>query len=322
MKRFVAVAAAAALLVGAVFVGPVQADETKEAPALVQMGEKLPAPGELIMKDGTDEGFKKPGEVLARALKAAKEDKLADLKACLLKEGRDSADEESWDGGDDKLTNLQVLAKFLKSVGEEVGNASAQNTVGTYAVIPVKSAKGTHLVRMVLEDANEGAEVPEGEEAPKAKPNWYLGNYRLSELDVDYGSPQIAELREAIKKGDAAKLKERISEWESQTLELLSGVQEGVDPYALLAKRLQKIGEMGEKPTVLLNRYTNSVAYWFHSDKGDAFLCLRFDQDFDWQNNTRNTKVMLDLPSISSFHTNAAGQFSGWVANYDWMQWK
>lgn len=306
---------AAALAMSFAIVSPASADENKGSGAQLLKGE-VPAASELKIKDGTAEGHKSPLEVVKKAVKAAKAGEMATLKACIAADARDYLDEKSWDS-DKEETNLQMIAKIIGGWTEENLMQLEQGKVGNYAIVAVKNGEMAHIVktsRVAPEDKEESA-------GGKKVHNWFLTSGSPYEYRIDYNAAGVKTIREAIQKSDGAKLKENLQEWQTNTLELLKGVQEGVDPYDLLAKRLNKIISNGgetAKPRLLLNRYGSSVAYWFSSEKADTFLVLQFWEDYDWESGKKFTKVTIDLDSTSNFHKDAAGTFTNWVSDYEW----
>jgi hypothetical protein len=279
---------------------------------------KVPAPSELKVKEGTAEGHKSPVEVVTKAIKAAKADENATLKACLANWAAQQADERSWSAGNDKgLTNLQEVARLLAAMEVENMVLLEQNTAGNYAVVAVRRGDAMHMIRTVRE-------APENEEGTKDKKvqNWMLVSCYASDYRVDYNAPGVKAIRDAIEAGDGVKIKEYIEEDQRATLELLREVQEGVDPYDLLAKRLKKIIKNADKPKILLSRnnsgFQNVMAYWFHKEGSDTFLVLSFQDEWDWESKKHSTKVLLNLREISQFHTNAGDYFKQFVADFDW----
>lgn len=304
---------AAALALSFAIVSPAHADtdEGKGSGAQLLWGE-VPAVKDLVIKEGTAEGHKSPTEVLTKAIKAAKAKDMAGLKSCIAEDARAYLDEKSWDG-DGEQTNIQVLTGILAAWNEEQMMALEQGKVGNYAVVVVKNGDMAHLVKAMRI-------APEAEDDKKVY-NWFLASGSPYEYRIDYNAPGVKAIREAVGKSDGAKLKEHLDEWQTSTLDLLSGVQEGADPYDLLVKRLNKIASNGgenAKPRLLLNRYSNAIAYWFSSDKGNTFLVLSFREELDWETNKRSTKVTVDIDSTSNFHKDAGNTFTGWVSDYDW----
>ncbi len=279
---------------------------------------KVPTPSELKVKDGTAEGHKSPVEVVTKAIKAAKADDMATLKACMANWAAQQADERSWSAGNDKgRTNAQEVGGLLAAMDSENMMLLEQNTAGNYAVVAVRRGDALHMIRTVRE-------APENAEGAKDKKvqDWKLVSCYASDYRVDYNAPGVKAIRDAIEAGDGTKLKEYIEEDQRATLELLKDVQEGVDPYDLLAKRLKKIIKNADKPKILVSRnssgFQNVMAYWFHKEGSDTFLALSFQDEWDWESKKLRSKVLLDLREISQFHTNAGDYFKQFVADYDW----
>lgn len=319
MSRMLLWAGAAALAVGTAVV-PVTADEHSDAK--LGLLAEVPAPKELKIKDGTAEGHKTPAEVLGKAIKAAKADEMETLKACLGKDAARNADYDYYGGfGEEKgSTYLKAFGKLLAAYDDKAENFKTmeQGTVGNYAVVAVRKGEAVHMVRCVRE-APEDAD----KEGGKKVYNWFLASCTPSDYRVDYNTSAMKTFRETLDSGDVAKLKEFIQEQDTPTLNLLKDVQEGVDPYGLLMKRLQKIGKNAEKPVLLLSRwgsgYENQVAFWFHSDTADTFIVLRFrDDSSDWENKKYQTKLYLDLYNIAEFHKDAGDHFKNFINDWDW----
>ncbi|MBX3474273.1 MAG: hypothetical protein KF754_07810 [Planctomycetes bacterium] len=322
MRKLAFLACAAALTFGYAAIGTVQADDLagKASETLKAQDGKLPKAAALKTNDGTDEGHKSAQQVVAKAIKAAKDKKLGDLKACLSGDARRNADEKSWSSSDGS-THLQELAKTLATYSDEGQSLLKQNTVGNYAVVMCSSPLGTHMVRAIRE-AQEG-EAKEGEEPKKGPENWYLTSYQANDYETNYNSPQVKQIIDVINKGEVSKLKEFLDPWETQGLELLAGVKEGADPYDLLAARLKQIITNGEgKPTLLLHRYSSEVAFWFNSEKGDTFIVLSFWNETDWDTKKKSTTARISFNNTAQFHKGAANTFEGWVDNYDYSRWK
>ncbi|MBZ0137895.1 MAG: hypothetical protein K8I27_16185 [Planctomycetes bacterium] len=312
MKRILLAGVAAGALSMA-FIAPVIADEAGATAGKVELvaQDALPKPGELKVQEGNLEGHKKPMEVYLKALKAAKGGDMAGLKGCFQPDSQDYLDEASWESdGDEEQTYLQVMAKILKGYSEE-GVLREQGKVGNFAVIAVKNGEAVNMVKLV----REGKWTEEGE-TPK---NWYLASYSSSDYRTDYAAPGVKSIKDAIEKGDVAKLKEHLDEWQTKALDLITGVEEGVDGYALLLKRLQKLNNAEVKPLFILNRYDSTMAYWFHSDKGDTFLVLRFMGDtYDWETEKKYTKVQIDISATSDFQKDPAETFKNFVQDWSW----
>ncbi|MBK9976167.1 MAG: hypothetical protein IPP14_15450 [Planctomycetes bacterium] len=315
MHKFALMACTAALALGFA-VNNVHADPVAEA-AKAQSGDKLPKLAELKINDGTDEGFKAPADVVTKAIKAAKESKMADLKLCLNGDARNRADEKSWSSSEGN-TNLKELQTVLATFSEEGMQTLKQGTVGNYAVVLANSPMGAHLIRVVREQIE--LEAKEGEEAKKLPYNWYLSSYSSDDYQINLNAPNFKEIIEAINKGDVTKMKEFLEPYETQGLELLVGMKEGVDPYDLLIQRLKKIITNGQgKPTVLLNRYSSEVAFWFNSEAGDTFIVLNFwTETTDWKTKKKQTVARIGFSRTAEFHKKAGPAFKGWVNDYDW----
>jgi hypothetical protein len=310
-------AGAAVLLLSIAAISTTIAEEGEPGKATL-VADSIPAPGSLKVSEGVAEGHKSPLEVYKKAVAAAKAGEMDKLKACFNPNNADQLDQESWDNtGEEKLTNLQVMANTLKGYADD-GQQRAQGVDGDYAVIAVKNGEAVNLVKCT----RVAKWTEEGEEKDK---NWYLSSHSAYEYRIDYNAPRVKEIRDAIEKGDNEKLKEFLDSYQTQVLDLISGVQEGVDPYALLMKRLQGIGGgKGSKltPTLLLNSWSTDMAYWFHQDKSetaeasDSFIVLQFWEDYDWQTDKRFTNVRINLSSTSEFHNKPAETRKNWVQ--DW----
>jgi hypothetical protein len=275
-----------------------------------------PAPKELTAKEGTAEGHKTPLEVAAKAIKAAKADQLATVKACLGKWAVRNADDKSWDSGAQDQTNLQAVATLLAAMEADGLAQLEQNSVGNYAVVVARRGDAMHLIRTVRE-------APEKEDADGKKPhNWMLATCMSHDYRVDYNAPGVKAIRDAIGAGDTAKLKECIDPDQTRVLDLLADLQEGVDPYALLIKRLQKIIKNSDKPRHLLARqmsgFQNVMAFWFHAEGADTFLVLNFIDEWDWETKKHSTKVHINLDYVGYFHRDPGDQFKQFVSDYDW----
>ena len=287
--------------------GAVHADREQ---GLAQFEEKLPRQSELKVGDGADAGHKSPLEVVARAIKAAKEGKLAELKACLDTDGKRNADENSYMG--EGRTNLKEIALYLASYNDEGLKQVAQCTVGNYAIVLCQSPLGTHVVRTVLEGQQQPAK---GEEESKPGPkNWYIRYSMLQDFEIDVNAPAVKKIIDAINKGDPAGLKEFLDPFESRTLDLISGVREGVDPFELLARRLRTIiSNGGAKPVMLQNIYSTEVAFWFSAEGKDTFIVLNFNSMSSFEDKKKSTEVHVSLSNTASFHAEPASQYSSWV---------
>ncbi|MBE7492319.1 MAG: hypothetical protein HS108_11255 [Planctomycetes bacterium] len=326
MRKFTLLACVAAMTSVFGAASLIQADkapgtDTGRDGALLIQDRKLPTPKDLKIVEGTDEGHKTPLEVVTRAIKAAKDKKLADLKACMNDDGRRTADEKSYALGSDNMTNLQHVAKVLASYKDEGLTVLNQGTVGHYAVVMCQSPLGTHMVRVSRQGLQIQGKDGKNEKGPQ---NWYLSNYGPDEYQRDYGSPKVKTLIDAINKGDVAKLKEFLQQHETSGLDLLVGVKEGADPYDLLCQRLRSIINNGEgRPTILISRYGNNAAFWFHSEKGSTFIVLNFWTEYeDWESKKLTTEMRVSFGETARFHTYAADAFKNFVEDYDYSNWK
>lgn len=307
MKRIL-LAGVAACALSMSFTSPVIADEDTKTELVAE--DAVPKPTDLKFLDGTNEGHKKPMDVYLKAVKAAKGGDMAALKSCFRLDDRDDLDEtNSWDGGE--KTYLQWMGDILKGYSEE-GMVREQGKIGKYAVIAVKNGEAVNLVKVVLEGKRDEKTWEEG---PR---DWFLASYRPMEYRIDYNAPGVKAIRDMIDKGDVAKMKEYLEEWQTKTLDLITGAEDGVDGYALLMKRLKKITSSEAKPIFLLGRYDTALCYWFHSEESDTFLVLRFTEQQDWQTDKRHTEVKLELDKICDFHRDAGKAFRDFVGDYDW----
>lgn len=280
----------------------------------------IPAPSTLKVNAGVAEGHKSPLEVYKKAIAAAKAGEMEKLKSCFNPNNLDYIEEESWESeGETKLTYLGAMAATLKGYSEE-GKELSQGAVGDYAVITVRNGEAVNLVKCV----RVAKWTEKGEEKDK---NWFLSTYYANEYRIDYNAPGVKGIRDSIEKGDVEKLKEYLDPWQTQVLDLISGVQEGVDPYALLMKRLQTMGGGKDSkltPTVLLDRSGTRLAYWFHQDKtetaeaSDSFIVLQFWEDWDWQTDKKFTNVRIDIAATTEFHKNNAETYKNWVQDWSW----
>lgn len=301
-------AGVAACALSMAFTTPVIAEEEGKIELVAQGA--LPKPTELKIGEGTLEGHKKPMEVYLKAVKAAKAGEMDTLKGCFLPDEQESLGETSWEGDGDK-TYLQIMADILKGYSEE-GQVREQGKVGEYAAIVVKNGEAINMVRVVL----EGKRDENWNEGPKS---WYLASYSSTDYRTDYNAPDVKTIRDAIEKGDVAKLKEYLDEWQTKVLDLVSGGEEGTDGYVLLVKSLQKLNKKDVKPVIVLNRYVNSLAYWFHTEQGDTFIVLRFMGDmYDWETEKRYTQVQVDITTTADFKKDSSETFKNFVADYDW----
>lgn len=311
-------AGAAALALGAA-VAPVTAD--KHAEGRMTLLEEVPKPKELVSKDGTLEGHKTPLEVVKKAIAAAKGDKLDELKACLAEDPRkNDADREFWGMGEEKgKTNLQVSAKLIAAFDAEKTKQLEQGTKGNYAAVIVQNGEAMHLVRTVRQAPKE----EKGEDSSKRKEyNWFLSSCDPADYRLDFNTPQLKAFRDSVTSGDVAKFKEFIDENQTRGLDLLKDVQEGVDPYALLIKRLQNSMKNAERPNWMFARWDTwgnvRVAFWFHGEKSDTFVVLRFKNEPDWETKTYSTKLQLDLDTTAGFHRDAGNEFKNFINDWDW----
>lgn len=314
MNRILVAAAALVLLSVTVL-----ADEGQSG-KMTLASDKIPAPSTLKVNAGVAEGHKSAIEVYKKAIAAAKAGEMEKLKSCFNPNNLDYIDEESWESeGETKLTYLGAMAATLKGYSEE-GAERSQGAVGDYAIITVKNGEAVNLVKCV----RVAKWTEKGEEKDK---NWYLSTYYASEYRIDYNAAGVKAIRDAIEKGDVEKLKEYLDPWQTQVLDLISGVQEGVDPYALLMKRLQTMGGGKDSkitPTILLDRSGTRLAYWFHQDKtdtttaSDSFIVLQFWEDWDWQTDKKFTNVRIDIASTTEFHKNSAETYKNWVQDWSW----
>lgn len=280
----------------------------------VQFQEKMPKQSELKISDGAEAGHKTPLEVVAKAIKAAKEGKLADLKACLDSDGKRSADENSYQG--EGRTNLKEVSLYLAAYSEEGLKAVAQNTIGSYAIVLCQSPLGTHVVRAVL----EAQELPakEGEEAKPGPKNWYIKYSMFQDFEIDVNAPQVKQIIDAINKADAAKLKEFIDPFDARLYEFIAGVKEGADPFEMLALKLKKIINTGSKPVMLYAYYSSEAAFWFSHEGKDAFIILSFRSETDYETKKKSTEVKVGLTNTASFAAEPSSQFNGWTQNWNW----
>ncbi len=215
----------------------------------VQQDEKLPAADALKVNAGTAEGRKTPTEVVASAIKAAKDGKMDVLKGLWTKDNQQYLDNESYYKGQD-IKSIDAVAVVLASFDAAKLKEFAQNTIGNYAIVMHNTeSTGMRLIRTVYE-----------------KKNWCLRDYWIDEYLRDY-SAGLKQTREAIEAG-GAKLKERLDTYETDTLDLLSGVQDGVDPYDLLAKRLKKATTSDGAPRAFLQLLVLRAGVLVHQLEG------------------------------------------------------
>jgi hypothetical protein len=272
------------------------ADEISPA----QQEEKLPAADALKINAGTAEGRKTPTETVASAIKAAKDGKMDALKALWIKDNQQYLDNDSYYKGQD-IKVIDAVAVVLASLDAANLKEFAQNTVGNYAIVMHKSeSTGMRLIRVVYQGKN-----------------WCLRDYWIDEYLRDYAAG-LKETREAIEAG-GAKLKERFDSYETDTLDLLSGVQDGVDPYDLLAKRLKKITTSDGAPRLFLNYWSSELAYWFTNSKAgekeskDNFLVLRSDVRYDWETKSYSSDSKIVISSTAQFAKRPGGKFKEWT---------
>lgn len=308
MPKFALVVCAVLALCAA---GAAHADKTET----IQFEEKLPKQSDLKFTEGAEAGHKTPAEVVARAIKAAKDGKLADLKACLDSDNKRSADENSYRGNGQ--SNVKEVANYLATYNAEGLKSVAQNTVGTYAIVLCTSPLGTHVVRTVL----QAQELPakEGEEAKPGPKNWYVKYSMFEDFEVDVNAPQVKVIIDSISKGDVAKLKEFLDPFESRLYDFISGVKDGADPYGLLAQKLKAIITTGTgRPVMLYSLYSSQAAFWFSHEGKDAFIILNFQAQTSWEDKKKSTDVKIALSNTASFHAEPASQFNSWVQNWSW----
>lgn len=310
MKRIL-LAGVAACALSMSFTSPVIADEeVKTAETDLVAQEATLKPTDLKIGEGTLDGHKKPMDVYLKALKAAKAGEMETLTGCFRFDDRESLAENSWEGDGDK-TYLQIVAGILKGYSEE-GMVREQGKVGKYAVIAVKNGEAVNLVKVVL----EGKRDEDWNEGPKS---WFLASYSATDYRTDYNAPGVKSIRDAIDTGNVEKLKEHLDEWQTKVLDLVTGVEEGVDGYALLLKRLKKLTSAEAKPIFILNRWDSTLAYWFHTETSDTFLVLRFMGDMtDWETDKKYTKVQIDINLTTDFQNDAGETFKNFVSDWDW----
>lgn len=306
MKRIL-LAGVAALALSALYVSPVVADKA-EGSRLIPVAEGVPAPDALKVNAGVKEGHKSALEVYTKAVKAAKAGEMETLKGCFDPNTVEYIEQEAWDSdGEEKLTHLANIANILKGYSE-AGAERAQGSVGDYAVIVVQNGEAVNMVKCVR--------VNKWSETESKDKNWYLASYYGNEYRIDYNAPDVKKVRDAIEKGDVEKLKEHLDQYQTQVLDLISG--DGTDGYALLLKSLKAIGSKEVKPTTILSRGDNALAYWFHTDKSDSFLVLRFMESYDWQTEKRFTQVQIEISYTSQFKKDAAETFKSFVQDWAW----
>lgn len=277
--------------------------QAADQPTTVQEDEKLPAADALKVNAGTAEGRKTPTEVVASAIKAAKDGKMDVLKGLWTKDNQQYLDNDSYYKGQD-IKCIDAVAVVLASFDTGKLKEFAQNTIGNYAIVMHNTeASGMRLIRTVYE-----------------KKNWCLRDYWIDDYLRDYGAG-LKETREAIDAG-GAKLKARLDSYETDTLDLLSGVQEGVDPYDILGKRLKKATTSDGPPRLFLNAWGSELAYWFTNSKAgekeskDNFIVLRSDVRYDWQEKSYSTDSKIVIGSTAQFAKRPGGKFKEWVNDY------
>lgn len=274
-----------------------------DEPRAIQDDEKLPAADALKISAGTAEGRKSPTEVVATAIKAAKDGKMDALKACFNKDSQQYLENTSYYKGQD-IKAIDAVAIVLASFDPANLKEFAQNTQGNYAIVMHNTkTTGMRLIRTMYE-----------------KKSWCLKDYWIDEFTRDYGAG-LKETREAINAG-GAKLKERIDAYESDTLDLLQGAQDGVDPYDLLSKRLKKLSSGEGSPRIFLNYWSPEVAYWFNNPKAegkdpkDTFVVLRTELRYDWEKKEYYSDMKLVLQSTAQFAKRPGGKFKEWTNDY------
>lgn len=308
MKR-VLFAGALALLLTVSLTTFVHADKNKGASGVQTMSE-LPKPADLTIKEGATEGHKQPNEVMALAIKYAKADDNDNLKKCFAPNNRTQLDKDSWNEkeGDKTLTRIQALARELKKYPDGGGATLKQARGGKYAVVVVNVEKLVHMVRVGLTHNWKNAKEPD---------DWYLTSISAVDYRIDYNAPGLKEVRDAVDSGDKKAMKDHLNQFQTDALDVIDGVEEGVDAYGLLMKRFQKIAKNADKPTILLNYNTDSVAYWFHSDTADTFLVLTFREDMkDWNSNKKYIRVEFDLSSMKQFIQDSQKGYRNWVGDF------
>lgn len=255
----------------------------------VGFNDKLPAPGDLKLLDGEVEGHKSPLDCVKTAVKAAKDKKNDALKACFQKSVQEYLDGDTW-FKDKEMKEIDAMAMILGGWDAEGKGMEqmAQNRVGKYGVVSVQAEKKMYLVRCKFE----------------AK-GWYLMDGYHHTYAHNWAS-KLDEAIAAIKGGDAEKVKALIADHERPMFDLVAG--EGCDPYGSLAKKLKAFQEGKGKPVVLLNAYSDIIAFWFHTDKEDKFIALQSYADGD-----DTSAVSLSLWSLSEFNKDAAQAYVPFV---------
>ncbi|CAG0931404.1 hypothetical protein PLCT1_01758 [Planctomycetaceae bacterium] len=255
----------------------------------VGFNDKLPAPADLKLLDGEVEGRKSPLEAVKTAIKAAKDNKSAELKACFQKSVQEYLDGETY-FKDKEMKEIDALAMILGTWNAEGKDMEqfAQNRVGKYGVVSVKAEKKMYLVRCRYE----------------AK-GWYL----MDGYHHSYAHNWASKMDEAIasvKSGEAEKVKTLIAEHERPMFDLVAG--EGCDPYGSLAKKLKGFQEGKGKPLMLLNAYSDVIAFWFHTDKEDKFITFQSYADGE-----DTSAVTLSIWALSEFNKDSANAYVPFV---------
>ncbi|MCC6572784.1 MAG: hypothetical protein IT462_03245 [Planctomycetes bacterium] len=295
----VAALAGAAWMGGTLAVAESKPDAVETAPVQWGADEKLPKFEDLKFLAGKDEGHKSPMEVVAKAIKASKDSKFDDLKSCYSKEARTRLDEQAWVNGKES-TQIKLISGLLATLDAAKLKEIKQNTVGRYGVVMANSEKGTHLIRCHI-----------------AGGNWRLKDTYHEDYSRNYMTG-MEDLRKAIAGGSGAEVKKYVDQYESTVLDLLAGVQDGVDPYDLLAKKLKKITDSEATPHWLLNYYSGEAALWFHTDKADTFMVVRISNEWDPKTNGYTNVVRIPINSLASFNKTPGNAFKNWVTDYDW----
>src|SRR5690606_11457528 len=137
--KWMAFAGSAALAPGVGFTSPVAADKDSCSENIELMQNKATTPSTLKINECAAGAHKQPMDVYKKAIKAAKSNDMAALRACFNPNNIDYIDEKSWENdGDEELTHLGAMAKLLKNFSEE-GAVRAQGKVGDYAIITVRN---------------------------------------------------------------------------------------------------------------------------------------------------------------------------------------
>ncbi len=273
----------------------------------------LPKLSDLKTEGAASEGRQSPLAVVQRAIQAARADDIATLKTCFSRWATGEADQVSLSANNEKgRTNAQEVAGLLATMETEGMAEIAQTTRGDYAVVAARAGSALHMIRTVREEID-------GEKPSHA---WVLMSPYGADYRMDYNAPDARKLREAIEAADAPALKKLMEEDDVRSLELLSGMQEGVDPFVLLARRLQKVIKNAESPRVLLSRsgmgMQSTAAYWFAGESGSTFLAVQFVDDWDWEARKYTTRVRLNLLVTGQFHAKPAEHYRQFVGDYDW----